>query len=158
MLIGFRTAHNKPATEEFLIVQFLDSTFRFLHVLHLHERKTFRALVMAITYDFRVLDVAYAIKQLEEIAFSGVEGQVADIQTRRRYVDPFWFARRSRWLRTISWLCRRFLFSAAIAEEFRDTLPECLFLYLRRFLWGSNAVVISPASGPTARAAWASSR
>ena len=55
MLIGFRAAHNEPATEEFLVVQFLHGAFRFLDGLHLHKRKTFRALVVPIAYDLCVI-------------------------------------------------------------------------------------------------------
>ena len=96
MLIGFRAAHNEPATEEFLVVQFLYSAFRFLDCLHLHKRKTFRALVVPIAYDLCVLHVANAVEQLEEIALGRVEGQVANVETRGRDFNPFWLARRSR--------------------------------------------------------------
>ena len=99
MLIGFRAAHNEPATEEFLVVQFLHSAFRFLDGLHLHKCKTFRALIVPIAYDLCVLHVSNAVEQLEEIALGGVERQIADVETRRRDFNPFWLARRSRWLR-----------------------------------------------------------
>jgi len=157
MLIGFRAAHNEPATEEFLVVQFLHRPFRFLDGLHLHKRKTFRALVMPIAYDLCVMHVANAIEQVEEIALGGVERQVANVETRRRDLNPFWLARRSRWLRAIARLCRRFLFLAAVSEKFGNALPERLFLRLRRFLWSPKAFLISSASAPTPRAAWASS-
>lgn len=158
VLIGFRAAHNEPATEEFLVVQFLHSAFRFLDGLHLHKRKTFRALVVPIAYDLCVLHVANAVEQVEEIALGGVERQVANVETRRRDFNPFWLARRSRcWLRAIARLCRRFLFLAAVSEKFGNALPKGLFLRLRRFLWSPKAFLISSASAPTARAAWASS-
>jgi len=157
MLIGFRAAHNEPATEEFLVVQFLHSAFRFLDGLHLDKRKTFRALVVSIAYDLCVLHVSDAIEQFEEIALGGVERQVADVEARRRDFNPFWLARRSRWLRAITRLCRRFLFLAAVPEKFGNALPKGLFLRLRRFLGSPKAFVISSASAPTARAAWASS-
>lgn len=96
MLIGFRAAHNEPAPEEFLVVQFLHRAFRFLDGLHLHKRKTFRALVVSIAYDLCVLHVANAVEQVEEIALGGVERQVANVETRRRDFNPFWLARRSR--------------------------------------------------------------
>ena len=96
MLIGLRAAHNEPATEEFLVVQFLHRAFGFLDGLHLDKRKTFRALVVAIANDFCVLDMSNAIEQIEKIALCGVEGQVANVETRRRDFNPFWFARRSR--------------------------------------------------------------
>jgi hypothetical protein len=157
MLIGFRAAHDKPATEKFLLVQFLNRAFRFLDGLHLHKRKTFRALVVPIAYDLCVLHVSNAVKQFEEIALRGVEGQVANVETRRRDFNPFWLARWPRWLCAIARLCRRFLFLAAVSEKFGNTLPKGLFLRLRRFLWSPKAFLISSASAPTARAAWASS-
>jgi hypothetical protein len=157
MLIGFRAAHDKPATEKFFIVQFLYRAFRFLDGLHLHKRKTFRALVVAITYNLCVLHVSNAVEQFEEIALGGVERQVANVETRRRDFNSFWLARRSRWLRAIARLCSRFLFLATVSEKFGNPLPKRLFLRLRLFLWSSNAFVISSASAPTARAAWASS-
>jgi hypothetical protein len=157
VLIGFRAAHNEPATEEFLVMQFLHSALRFLDGLHLHKRKTFRALVVPIAYDLCVLHVANAVEQVEEIALSGVEGQVANVETRRRDFNPFWLARRSRWLRAIARLCRRCRFFAAVSEKFGNTLPERLFLRLHRFLWSPKAFLISSAAAPTARAAWASS-
>ena len=135
MVIGFRAAHNEPATEEFLVVQFLYRALRFLDGLHLHKRKTFRALVVPIAYDLCVLHVADAIEQFEEIALGSVEGQVANVKTRRRDFNPFWLARRSRcWLRAIARLCRRFLFLAAVSEKFGNPLPKRFFLRLLRFL------------------------
>ena len=41
MLAGFGAAHYQPAAEEFLIVQFFHSSFRFLNGLHLYKRETF---------------------------------------------------------------------------------------------------------------------
>jgi hypothetical protein len=96
MLIGFRAAHNEPATKEFLVVQFLHSAFRFLDGLHLHKCKTFRALVVPIAYDLCVLHVSNAVEQVEEIALGSVERQVTNVEPRRRDFNPFWLARRSR--------------------------------------------------------------
>ena len=62
MLIGFRAANNKPATEKFLVVEFLHSAFRFLDGLHLYKRKPLRALVVAIAYDLCVLNVSNAVE------------------------------------------------------------------------------------------------
>src|SRR5215470_12074575 len=157
MLIGFRAAYDEPATKKFLVVQFFYRAFRFLYGLHLNERKTFRALVVPIAYDLCVLHVSNAVEQFEEIALGGVERQVAHVDTRRRDFNPFWLTRRSRWLRAIARLCQRFPFVAAVSEKFGNTLPKRLFLPLRRFLGSPKAFVISSASAPTARAAWASS-
>ena len=96
VLIGFRAAHNEPATEEFLVVQFLHRTFRFLDSLHLYKRKTFRALVVPIAYHLCIVHVSDAVEQFEEIALGRVKRQVTNVETRRRDFNPFWFARRSR--------------------------------------------------------------
>src|SRR5262245_19544350 len=157
MLIGFRSAHDESATEEFLVVQFLHSAFRFLDGLHLDKRKTFRALVVPIAYDLCVLHVPNTVEQVEEIALGGVERQVANVETRRRDFNPLGFACRPRWLRAIARLCRRFPFLAAVSEKFGNALPKRFFLRLRRFLGSPKAFLISSASAPTARAAWASS-
>ena len=153
MLIGFRAAYDEPATEKLLVVQLLHRPFRFLDGLHLDKRKTFRALVVAIANDFCVLHMSNAIEQIEKIALCGVEGQVANVETRRSDFNPFWLTRRSRRLRTIARLCRRFLFLAAVSEKFGNALPKRFFLRLRRFLGAPKAFLISFASAPTARAA-----
>jgi len=157
MLIGFRAAYDEPATEKFLVVQFFYRAFCFLYGLHLNERKTFRALVVPIAYDLCVLHVPNAVEQFKEIALGGVEGQVANVETRRRDFNPLWLTRRSGWLRAIARLGRSFLFIAAVTEQFGNALPKGLFLRLRRFLGSPKAFLISSASAPTARAAWASS-
>ena len=92
MLRGFCTADNQLAAKEFLVVQLCDRPFGFLDRLHLNERETLGALVMPVTYHLGVLDVANAIKELEKVTFRGIEGQVADVKTRRRDFDRFWFA------------------------------------------------------------------
>src|SRR5512144_62084 len=105
MLIRLRAAHNEPAAEEFLVVQFLHCALRLLDGLHLHKRKTFRALIVPIAYDLCVLHVSNAVEQVEEIALGGVERQVANVKTRRGDFDSFWLTRRSRWLCAIARLC-----------------------------------------------------
>lgn len=65
VLIGFCAAYHQPAAEEFLIVQFLYRALCFLDGLHLHKSKTFRALVVPVAYDFRVLHVPYAVEQFK---------------------------------------------------------------------------------------------
>ena len=127
MLIGFRAAHHEPATEEFLVVQFLHGAFRFLDGLHLHKRKTFRALVVPIAYDLCVMHVANAVEQVEEIALGGVERQVANVETRRRDFNPFWLARRSRWLRAIARLCRLLSFSRRRFRKIRQPAAKTSF-------------------------------
>jgi hypothetical protein len=157
MLIGFRAADDEPATKKFLVVQFCYRTFRFLYGLHLHKGKTLRTLVMPVAYDLCVLHVSDAGEQFKEVALGGVKRQVANVETRRRDFNPFWLAHRSRWLSAIARLCRSFLFLAPVSEKFGNPLPKGFFLRLRRFLGSPKAFLISSASAPTARAAWASS-
>src|SRR2546430_2171227 len=71
MLAGLRATNHESAAEELLIVQFLHCAFRFLNGLHLNERKTFRALIMPVTYDLSVLHLSHAVEQFEEIAVRG---------------------------------------------------------------------------------------
>ena len=153
MLIGFRAAYDKPATEKFFVVQFLHRAFRLFDGLHLYKRKTFRALVVPIAYDLCILHVSNAVEQFEKIALGGVERQVANVKTGRTDFNPLRFTRRSRWLRAIARLRCGFPFLPAVSEEFGNPLPECLFLRLRYFLPVSKSFVISSASAPTARAA-----
>ena len=159
MLIGLRAAHNETAAEKLLVVQFVDRAFRLIDCLHLHKRKTFRALVVPIAYDLCVLHVSNTVEQFEEIALGGVERQVANVETRRRDLNSFWLARRTRGrLRAVAWLRRRFRFLAAVAEKFGYSLPERLFLCFDWFLWSAKSLLVSSASARTARAALASSR
>jgi hypothetical protein len=73
MLARLRAADHELAAKEFLVVQFVYRTLCFLDCLHLNKGETFRALIVPVTYNFRVLDVADAVKQFEEIALRGIE-------------------------------------------------------------------------------------
>jgi hypothetical protein len=87
MLARLCAAYHQLAPKEFLIVQFFDRAFRFVHGLHLHKGETLRTLVVAIAHNLRVLHVADPVEQFEEIAFRRVERQIADIKPRRGYLD-----------------------------------------------------------------------
>ena len=89
-------AHHQLAPEKFLIVQFLHRALRFFDRLHLDEGETFRALVVTIAHNLRVLDMADAIEELEQIALGRVERQIADVKTRRSDFDRLRFALRPR--------------------------------------------------------------
>ena len=92
----FCAAYDQLAPEKFLVMQFLHCALRFLDRLHLDEGETFRALIVAIAHNFGVLDVADAIKELEQIALGRIEGQIADVKTRRSDFDRLGFALRPR--------------------------------------------------------------
>ena len=68
VLARLRTAYDQLAAEKLLVVQLRDCAFRFVDGLHLDKGETFRALIVAITHHFRVLHVADAVEELEEIA------------------------------------------------------------------------------------------
>lgn len=69
----FCPTYDQFATKEFLVVQFVDRSLGLVDRLHLHEGKPFRSLIMAVTDDFRVLDMTNPIKQVEQVALRGVE-------------------------------------------------------------------------------------
>ncbi len=87
MLARFRAAHEELAAEELLVVQLGDGALRFFHRIHLHKGEAFRALVVLVGHDLRVLHLADAIEELEEIALRGFERQIADVQPRRGDFD-----------------------------------------------------------------------
>src|SRR5262249_12922023 len=131
MLIGFCSADDESATEEFLVVQFLHGAFRFLDALHLHKSKTLRALVVPVTYDLGILHVPYAVKQLKETALFGAEGKVPAVKPSRIYFYSFRLPPPARGLPPIPRLPCRILFVSAVSEKFGNPLPECLFLRFR---------------------------
>jgi len=96
MFARFCAAHHQLAPEKFLIVQFLHCALRFVDRLHLDERETFRALVVTIAHNLRVLDVPDAVKELEQIALGRIERQIANVKTRRSDFDRLRFALRPR--------------------------------------------------------------
>ena len=137
MLARFRATDHEFAAKEFFVVQFRHGALGFIDGLHLHEGEAFRALVVPVTHDFCVLHVANAVEQFEEVALGGVEGKVADVKTRRTYLNRFRPARWPRGLRAIGrrgrWLFCAFV--AVVSKKCGDSLPECFLGSFRaRFL------------------------
>jgi len=93
MTISLRATHDQFAAKEFLVVQFLDRSFRFFDRLHLNEGESLRALVMLVGHYFRVLHLTHTVEQIEEIALGCFEGEVAHVKTRGRYFDVLGLAR-----------------------------------------------------------------
>src|SRR5436305_10226351 len=136
----FRAADPELAPEEFLIVQFLHRALGFVDRLHRDEGETFRALVVTVAHDLGVLDMAHAVEELKKIALGRVEGQIADVKTRRSDFDRLGFAlwprfaialllrpRRMMLLLAVTRL-RRCWFSLAAAvatKKCDDALPKC---------------------------------
>ena len=73
MVGRFRPADDQPAAEELLVVKLGHGSLRFFHGLHLHECEPFRALVVFVAHHLRVLDVADAVEQLEQVALRRIE-------------------------------------------------------------------------------------
>src|SRR5438552_18271555 len=101
MLAGLRATNDEPTTEEFFVMQFLHSAFCLLDGLHLDEGKTFRALIMPVTYDLSVLHVPNAVEQFEEIALGGEKSLVNKIKRRRSHFDCLRFTLKSGRMRTV---------------------------------------------------------
>ena len=87
VLARLRAADQKLATKEILVVQLADRALRFFHGVHLHKGETFRALVVFVGHNLRVLHLADAVEELEEIALRGFERQVAHVKTGRGDFD-----------------------------------------------------------------------
>ena len=96
MFARFRAADYQFAAEKFLVVQFLHCPLGFLDRLHRDEGETFGALIVAIAHDLSVLHVTNPVKEFEEITLGRVEGQIADVETRRRDFDGFGWTLRPR--------------------------------------------------------------
>jgi hypothetical protein len=108
--------------------------------------------------------VTDAVEELEEIALGRIEGQIADVKTRRSDFDRLRFALRTRFallplfaLRLLMMLAvtrlRRCWFSLAAAvatEKFDDALPKCLLL---RSLLTFALILKTSAPAPTTRPA-----
>ena len=159
MFARFGAADYELAPKEFLVVQFLHRALGFLDRLHLDEGETFRALIVAIAHDFGVLNVADAVEELEQIALGRVEGQIANVKTRRSDFDRLRLAlwpRLALVLRLLLMLMlavtrRRSRFSLATvvsSKKCDDALPKCFLLRSLRAL----LVLETPAPSPTSRA------
>src|SRR5260370_10271784 len=97
--------------------------------------------------------MADAVEELEQIALGRVEGQIADVKTRRSDFDCFRFPRRPRLLLralmlllAVARLCGWSSCVAAISKKCDDALPEC-FLF-----WSWRALILeTPATAPSSR-------
>lgn len=69
----FGAANHELAAHEFLVVEFRNSAFRFIHRLHLYECKSFGAHVVAINDDFDILHRSDTVEEVEQVAFAGFE-------------------------------------------------------------------------------------
>ena len=77
--LGLGPAHDQVAAHEGLIVEHFDATNRVIHVEHLHEAVTFRAVGCAVVNDFDAADRADAFEQFLNVLFGDIVGQIADI-------------------------------------------------------------------------------
>ena len=113
---------------------------------------------MAIAHHLGVLNVADAVEELEQIALGCIEGQIANVKTRRSNFDRFGSPLRPRFalflrsllmlLLAVTRLRRWFSLAAAVsAKKCGDALPKCFLLRsLRAFL------LKTPAPAPSSRA------
>ena len=80
LFVRFRAANYQFAAQELLVVQLCNRSLGFLDGLHLHKRKSFRSLVVAVADYLRVLNVSDAVKQVEQVTLGRVEGQIANVK------------------------------------------------------------------------------
>ena len=69
----FRAAYYELAAKKLLVVEFAHCPLRFFDGLHLHEGEPLRALIMFVAHNLRVLDMADAVEEVEQIALRRVE-------------------------------------------------------------------------------------
>src|SRR2546423_8128784 len=157
MLARFRAAHHQLPAEEFLVVQFLHGTLRFVDGIHLDEGEPLRTLVVTIRDDLGVLDRADTVEELEQVALRRVERQVPDVKPGRRHFDRFRFTRRPRrGLRTIPPRLlalalhrsrRRF---SAPGEKVHDSLEQRFFYRSARGRVLVAGAIVAPSAGAAA--------
>jgi hypothetical protein len=73
MFARFRAAHDQLAAKEFLVMQLVHRSLRFVHGLHLDESETLRALIMLIAHHFGVLHVANTVEEIKQVALRRIE-------------------------------------------------------------------------------------
>jgi hypothetical protein len=81
--------------KEFLVVQFADGALCFLKCLHLNEGETLGTLIVTISNNLCVLNLANAVEQLEKVALRRIEREITYVETRRCHFDRFRFPRRA---------------------------------------------------------------
>jgi hypothetical protein len=89
----FCPADDKFSAEKLFVVKFRDRALGFFNCVHLHKGEAFRALVMFVADNLCVLNLPDAVKEVEQIAFRGIERKISDVETRRSDFDVFWFMR-----------------------------------------------------------------
>ena len=155
VLAGFCAAHHQFAAKELLVVQFPYGAFGFLDALHLHKSEAFRPLVVFVGYNLSVLDLTDPVEELEKVAFSRIEGEIADVKTRRRYFDRFGFTRGPRlrrWSIAIPLRVRRFTRVLAVsAKKSRQPLPDTLLC--RHFRAAKTLLAAAIATSPSGTSA-----
>ena len=89
LVVILGAADHELAPEKLLVMQFLHGALGFFGGLHLHECEAFGTLRLFMADDFRRHDLADAIEKFREVALGGVERKIADVKTRRGYLDGF---------------------------------------------------------------------
>src|SRR5271157_2471915 len=87
-VLGAILVHLQAAAAEVLRIQFLDRFKTFFPVLHFDESESPRAVRELVNDDFGRIHHAIAFKETLELAFAGIEGQVADINVYTHSLTP----------------------------------------------------------------------
>ena len=92
-------------------MEFLNCSPSFLERCHLDERESFRALGILVADHFSVSHLADPVKEVEQVAFGGVEREVTYIELRRGNLDQFR-------LTTYFFFCRRAILNGSLDGGF----------------------------------------
>ncbi len=92
VVVGFGAADYEFAAHEVFVMELGDGAAGFVDGKHGDEGEAFGFLRVFVAYDLGVLDLAYAVEEIEEIAFRGVEGEVADVELGRVDLDDLGLA------------------------------------------------------------------
>jgi hypothetical protein len=76
---GFSTTDDQFTAHELLVVEFGYGAFCLVDCVHRHECEALRVLRVPMAYDFRVVDLADAVEEVEQIALGRIEREVADV-------------------------------------------------------------------------------
>ncbi len=87
VLAAFGTADDQFTTKEFLVVKLRNCALGLVDSLHLHESKSFGALIMTIAHNLGILHVPDSVEELKQITLARIERKISDVQSRRRHFD-----------------------------------------------------------------------
>ena len=122
-------------------MEFFNCSSCFLERCHLDKRESFRALGILVADHFSVTHLADPVKEIEQVAFGGVEREVTYIELRRGNLDQFrlttyFFFRNAILTLSLGEFWRGRFFGALKKSD--NSLPKRRFWLRNRCCWGSS--------------------